>query len=123
MRLANRFVLAALFTSSFALSDPVIHSFEVWGDRTSFHHKVALYIGWTNGYLAGVRSYATPEQNKRLEEFYRCLEKMSYPQALAMVDRYYKDHPELWKNPLPEMLINAVTIPGGPCEGKGPVSK
>ncbi len=43
---------------------------------------------------------------------------MEYPQAVAIIDKYYKDHPELWEQPLPEMLLKALTAPGSPCEGK-----
>jgi hypothetical protein len=43
-----------------------------------------------------------------------------YPLAVAVIDNYYKDHPELLQQPLAEMLTKALTAPGTACEGKSP---
>jgi hypothetical protein len=65
-------------------------------------------------------SYASPKQQKLVIEFAGCLESMEYAQAVALIDKYYKDHPELWQQPLAEMLAKALTAAGTACEGKRP---
>jgi hypothetical protein len=47
-----------------------------------------------------------------------CLEGIPVDQAVAMIDKYYKDHPEKWSQVLTVEILEAVTISGGPCEGK-----
>jgi hypothetical protein len=85
---------------------------------------MAMYVGWTNGYLTGASDNATtPEQKRRLRGLFDCLGQTSYPQAVAVIDKYYKDHPELWKRFLSDMIIDALTVRGGPCEGKAPHAK
>jgi len=68
--------------------------------------------------LYRLKRYANQKQQKRIMDFAGCLETMEYSQAVALIDRYYKDHPELWQQPLPEMLVQALTAPGSPCQGK-----
>ena len=103
-----------------ALGDPVIQSFGAWAANQTYQEKASLYHGWTNGFLSAAKSYASQKQQKRIVEFAGCLESMEYAQAVAVIDRYYKDHPELWQQPLAEMLTKALTAPGTTCEGKGP---
>src|SRR5579884_2195571 len=45
---------------------------------------------------------------------------MEYPQAVAIIDKYYHRVPELWHEPLAEMLTQALTSAGSPCKGKSP---
>jgi len=43
---------------------------------------------------------------------------MSYEQAIAMIDKYYKDHPEEWSQPAGMEMYIALTIETGPCPYK-----
>jgi len=36
-------------------------------------------------------------------------------QAIAMIDKYYQDHPERWTIPLGQALVEALMIENGPC--------
>jgi hypothetical protein len=45
---------------------------------------------------------------------------MPYDQAVAMIDKYYDDHPERWSNDLGDGIVQALTVAGGPCSGKAP---
>lgn len=99
-------------------SAPAVHSFMVWGMSTETQkrphdQKLVMYIGWSNGYFSGRGRAAFP---LRL-----CLENnISYPQAIAMIDKYYKDHPEKWSYDLSDEIVQALSVPGGPCSGEAP---
>jgi hypothetical protein len=42
-------------------------------------------------------------------------DNMTYEQAVAMIDKYYADHPERWNQPLAQEVVTALTVQGGPC--------
>jgi hypothetical protein len=105
--------LGILLVSGLSRADPVIHKFELWG-KSSQLDKMNIYIGWTNGFLAS--------RGPRGMEFAKCLSEMSMDQATAMIDKRYKDHPELWSHLLGEQILDSVTA-GGPCEGKNPLDQ
>jgi hypothetical protein len=117
-RMVFTIALALVVVGGIALGDPVLQNFGVWAANQTYQEKASLYHGWTNGFLSAAKRYANQKQQKRIIEFAGCLEKMEYSQAVAIIDKYYKDHPELWQQPLPEMLEKALTAPGSPCEGK-----
>ena len=48
---------------------------------------------------------------------------LSTRQAIAMIDKQYKDHPERWSRFLGDEIIAALTVSGGPCEGAGPATE
>ncbi|MGD1068815.1 MAG: hypothetical protein ABSB15_01635 [Bryobacteraceae bacterium] len=95
-------------------ADPVLQKFSLWGDIKAAE-KSATYAGWTNGFF-------TADHDERAKEFYTCLSRMSNDQALATIDKHYRDHPERWSNNLGSEIFQAVTVSGGPCEGKNPLS-
>jgi hypothetical protein len=101
------FILAAALVSA----DPVVHQLEVWG---TFYHlnKIVFYIGWTNGYFAG--------KGEPSRDLAFCLNSMSMEQAVAMIDKYYKDNPARWSELISFEIPKALTVVGGPCEGKNP---
>jgi hypothetical protein len=103
-----RCILAIMLISQSLSADPVVHKFELWGKAETKTEKYLLFIGWTNGFIQ--------ERGQRGVEFAKCLEKITYDQALAMVDKYYKDHPEKWSRPFGEQILEALTVAGGPCE-------
>ncbi len=93
----------------------MIHKFELWGvEGTTKLEKACLYWGWTNGFLQA--------RGKRAVHFADCLESITSDQAVAMIDKQYKDHPERWSNPLGEEILEALTVDGSPCEGKSPLT-
>jgi hypothetical protein len=118
--MAMKILIVLVAVTGIALGDRVLQSFGVWPANQTYQEKASLYHGWTNGFLSAAKHYANSKQQERVKAFAECLEKMSYPQAVAMIDKYYEDHPELRGQPLPEMLLNALTVPGSLCEGKAP---
>ena len=118
--MALKVAVALVAVTCIALCDPVLQNFAVWAANQTYQEKASLYHGWTNGFLSAAKRYAKQKQQKRVLEFAGCLESMEYAKAVAIIDKYYKDHPELWQEPLPEMLLKALTSTGSPCEGKTP---
>ena len=110
--------LAILVTSLLAEADTAVHTFRVWGTesatkKSTYVEKLSMYVGWSNGYFSGHGEKAFP---LRL-----CIEdNIPYDQAIAMIDKYYDDHPEKWSNNLSEEIIQALTVKGGPCGGNAP---
>jgi hypothetical protein len=110
--------LAILATSMLGDAAPVVHTFLVWDmksdtQKRAYDEKLDMYIGWSNGYFSGRGAQAFP---LRL-----CLEvNIPYIQAIAMIDKYYDDHPEKWGNDLSDEIVQALTVAGGPCSGKAP---
>lgn len=101
-----------LFFCTAVNGDPVIHKFEYWGKMNPVE-KIAFYYGWTNGFLPG--------RGTRSLELADCLENISADQALAMIDKQYKEHPEKWGSPIGLQILETLTASGSPCEGKNPL--
>jgi len=110
MGIAMRLALAPLLACCLLSADPVIHNFEAWRAFTTHSERVAFFLGWTNGFFYG--------RGPGGLEFGTCLQTMTTEQALAMIDKYYKDHPERWSKTIGNQLLEALTVPGSPCEGK-----
>lgn len=112
----NRLLRIATATTALcalAIASPVVHKFELWGTASrTYGEKVSLYWGWTNGFFQ-----ARGQTGAGLLE---CLQGIDYDQAVAMIDKHYKDHPEKWSRPMGEQFIEALTVRGGPCDGKSP---
>jgi len=62
------------------------------------------------------------DHDERAKDFYTCLNKISNNQSIAMIDKYYQQHPERLSNNLGSEILLAMTASGGPCEGKNPLS-
>jgi hypothetical protein len=88
---------------------PLIEKFDVWETLTT-DSKLAFYIGWANGLFTTTRDPGTLTLG-------RCLEKLSFKQIQAMVDKRSANHTERFKNPISTEMIEAVTVAGSPCEG------
>jgi hypothetical protein len=109
-----KMALLMFFVSGILFGDAVVHSFQqLWGSAPE-REKVGLYWGWTNGFIQ--------KRGDGAVEFAECLEKMTTEQAVAMVNKYYKDHPEKWARPFGEQILEALTVQGGTCEGKNPLA-
>ena len=67
-------------------------------------------LGWSNGFLQS--------RGPGANELMNCLNGMDAEQAVAMIDKYYKEHPERWSRPFGEEIPEALTVAGGPCQGK-----
>ena len=110
--------LAILTTTMLADAATAVHAFRVWGmesdtQKRTYDEKLAMYIGWSNGYFSGRGAQAFPLRS--------CVEdNIPYIQAVAMIDKYYDDHPEKWSNDLGDGIVQALTVAGGPCSGKAP---
>jgi len=92
---------------------PVVHQFALWGQMKNDLEKLDLYLGFTNGFFAGPRS-------QNFVSLLNCLEKLSADQAIAMVDKYYKENPQRWSEPLAYGIAEGLTVPDGPCRNLNP---
>ena len=110
IRLAS--MCAALLFLSPLRADSVIHKFEMWGSDTTPTLKLFLYWGWSNGFFQG--------RGKPGAKLLACVEALSYNQAIAMIDKRYKEHPEFWSRPIGEQILNTLTDAGAPCAGMNP---
>jgi hypothetical protein len=91
------------------LPSPLIEKFDVWGTLTT-DSKLAFYNGWANGLFTTTKDPGTLILG-------RCLEKLSFNQIQAMVDKRSASHREGVENPISTEMIEAVTVAGSPCEG------
>ena len=114
-RLPLRLVIitCVILVSAPLRAERVVHTFALWGQLKEIE-KLFFYAGWTNGFFQG--------RGSRGLELAECLEGITRSQATAMIDKAYKDHPEKWSRPLGEQVIAALTVDGGPCQGKNPFS-
>jgi len=112
--MVKKLILVMMLVCTSANADPSMHKFEYWGDITSFLDKATFYVGWTNGFLPG--------KGQRGLELSKCLDKLSYAQVVAMIDKRYKDHPEKWSSPIGLEILEALTFKGSSCEGKNPLT-
>lgn len=109
-------VLMALLACASAQADPLVHKFQLWGAMKNSEEKLIFYQGWTNGFLVA--------RGPSGLELANCLDtNLSVEQAIAMIDKQYKGHPENWSRPITEQILQALTASGGPCEGKNPLPK
>jgi hypothetical protein len=97
-------------------AEPVVQKFELWGG-TSKIDKLFLYTGFRNGLFAGAsqpwRGDSTPARQLLI-----CLLDSDDPpganQAIAMIDKYYQDHPERWAIVLGQAIVEALMVEDGP---------
>jgi hypothetical protein len=88
-----------------------LRKFQIWGMLNSKVEKSSFLLGFTNGLFEGPRSAA-------FLSLAACMEAMQQDEAIAMVDQYYREHPEKWGVPAAYGIISAITAKGGPCEGQ-----
>ena len=87
-----------------SLPTPLIEQFYVWATLTT-DSKLTFYNGWANGLF-------TTTKDPRTLALGHCLEKLSFTQIQAMVDKRSANH-----NPISTEMIEALTVAGSPCEG------
>jgi hypothetical protein len=107
-------------------ADVKLHKFEFWGLMNSLQDpmtlKVAFLQGFNNGFAVGVSPPACKDGRPALE-FFRCLfvdNKMSTAQAVAMIDKYYRDNPEKWNLAIGDAIVEALSVKESPCAGQTP---
>ena len=103
------FVLAALFLWPAVGANSFLHKFSLWGGSNAAS-KLDLYIGFTNGLVVGA-GVPLRNDNTASRQLLVCLSNESTrpgtSQAIAMIDKYYRDNPEKWNIPLGQGLICA----------------
>ena len=78
--------------------------------------KIGLYFGFTNGFLV----YRGPG---KFTDLLNCISNHTTPtQALAMIDKYYKDNPQRWNVSFAQGVVEALTVKDGPCAGLNPLN-
>jgi hypothetical protein len=103
-------MLIASVLSGAPENNMTVHKFDIWASlrtdrKNTTGEKMALYIGWLNG-VAGMKTVAP---------LVSCIGGIPMPQAIAMIDKFYNDHPEKWSSYLTPALLEALSVPGGPC--------
>jgi hypothetical protein len=87
------------------LPSPLIQKFDLWGTLTP-DSKLAFYSGWANGLFTTTKDPGTLALG-------RYLEKLTFEQILAMVDKRFADHRkdrEGYHNPISTEIIEALTV-------------
>jgi hypothetical protein len=92
---------------------PAIHTLGAWGTTETPSEKLAMYIGFVNGLF-------THRGGADFGDLMQCMQGVRYQQAIAMIDKYYKDNPQRWSKPLAEEILIALTVKDGPCPGLNP---
>jgi hypothetical protein len=112
-------VLFACVLSSFArpaprqappsFPSPIIVPFDVW---VGFPHesKIMFYSGWANGLFTNTKDPGALALRG-------CVEKLTFDQIVAMIDKWHADHREDWHKPMSTEMIDALTAAGSPCAG------
>jgi hypothetical protein len=112
------FVLAALFLWPAVGANSFLHKFSLWGGSNAAS-KLDLYIGFTNGLVVGA-GVPLRNDNTASRQLLVCLSNESTrpgtSQAIAMIDKYYRDNPEKWNIPLGQGLIEALMVKGSPAQ-------
>lgn len=104
VRLTILGTLVTLLACASLYADPVVHKFQLWGTMNPLE-KLIFYQGWTNGFLVA--------RGQSGVELATCLDKITGDQAIAMIDKRYKDHPERWSRPITQQMLQALTAEGG----------
>ena len=71
----------------------------------------AIQIGYIAGVYDGIALLGTlgmPENRDRMNEIYKYNMKMPLNQVKAIVDKYLKDHPEVWHQPMNAIALLAI---------------
>ena len=95
-------------------AEPPLLKFEAWGNAAP-ESKVLLYVGWANGFIQFRGAIVAP--------FVQCIQDISIAQAVAVIDKRWRENPEKWSEPIGEQLLAALTSGAGPCKGTDPFSK
>jgi hypothetical protein len=111
------FVFTLLLASSSTHADSFgkVHFFESWGKLPNKTYKTVFLMGFSNGFAYGLSDAPMSSSN---EKRFDCLFKSGPDpeQAVAMIDKYYQDHPEQWKTSLGDAIFKALTVSGSPCQ-------
>jgi hypothetical protein len=98
---------------------PRTHKFQLWGTLDNENDKLNFFLGFTNGLVAsGVTVLECNGNQPAKRPMYECVlfsKDLDLEQAIAMIDKYYKENPEKWGDPIGNAIINALTVKGGPC--------
>ena len=116
--LAVALIMAACVCLS-AEDIPRTHKFQLWGTFDNETEKVVFFTGFTNGLLtSGVTVLECNGNQPAKKPTYECVlfnKDLDLHQAIAMIDKYYKENPEKWNEPIGFAILDALTVKGGPC--------
>lgn len=91
---------------------PVMQFFGAWG-TLDFKEKTTMYLGFTNGFFL--------HRSPTAADLSQCITTIPLEQAVAMIDKFYKNNPEKWTTwALGEGILRAITVEGGPCADEYP---
>lgn len=91
---------------------PTITQFSGWGSLTDGTQKLEFFVEFAKNF------FATRPDATLLRE---CGQKnLTDEQAVAMIDKLFKEHPEMWSLSFADGMISALTVRDGPCAGSAP---
>ncbi len=97
---------------------PRTHKFQLWATMDE-NDKENFFLGFTNGLLAsGVTVLQCDGNQPARRAMYKCVlysKDLELHQAIAMINKYYKENPEKWGDPIGIAIVDALTVDGGPC--------
>lgn len=118
--LAVVLILAGCAIGLSAEDIPRVHKFQLWGTLGTEVDKINFFTGFTNGLFAsGVNVLECNGNQPTKKPMYECIlfsKDLELHQAIAMIDKYYKENPEKWGDPIGFAIRDALTVKGGPCE-------
>lgn len=100
--------------------DHILHKFQLWGTFDDLE-KTDFYIGFTNGLITGSVATGVSPQSKLTPgmKLMSCLitdsGNPSRVQAIAMIDKYYKENPAKWDMLIGDAIVEALIVKDGPC--------
>jgi hypothetical protein len=89
----------------------------MWGLLENKVAKLHFYWGFTNGLLSGAGAPLRSDENPG-RMLLDCFLKPYHPnanQAIAMIDKYYRDNPAKWDTPIGRAIIEALMVKDGRC--------
>jgi hypothetical protein len=110
--------LAFACCGSALAAEPVFHKFSIWGAPSTKSDKLFLYTGFVEGLLAGASRPSGDELTPGHQLLSCLLDSDHHPdtgQAIAMIDKYFQDHPELWDASMGVGMVSALMVENGPC--------
>lgn len=96
---------------------PTLHRFRLWNTFDSTQ-KLTFFAGFTNGLVTGAGIKQCTDNKQSGQALLECIivnKELSTDQAMAMIDKYYKENPEKWNIPIGDAIVEALTVKGGPC--------
>jgi len=75
-----------------------------------------FYQGWIDGFFIAKAPGLDDKEIRERANLENCLSTIDIMQAVTIIDKYYRAHPEKWSNPAGLEILQDLTS-SGPCVG------